>query len=90
MQYDSLAAFRADRTDIGKGPFAVVICEDRTEIGSTIDHVLGLGFRAVFMVAPADIGDAVVAERGDAPIHWVREPARRPDIAQDVISRRMS
>jgi hypothetical protein len=86
MQYESLAAFRADRTDFGKGPFAVVICEDRTEIGSTIDHVLGLGFRAVFMVAPPDIGDAVVAERGDAPIHWIREPARRPDIAQDFVN----
>ena len=86
MQYDSLAAFRADRTDFGKGPFAVVICEDRTEIGSTIDHVLGLGFRAVFMVAPPDIGDAEMAARGDAPLHWVREPARRPDIAQDVVN----
>jgi hypothetical protein len=45
MQYDSLAAFQADRTELGKGPFAVVICEDRTEVGSTLDHVFGLGFQ---------------------------------------------
>jgi hypothetical protein len=72
MQYDSLAAFQADRTELGKGPFAVVICEDRTEVGSTIDHVFGLGFRAVFMVAAPDICDEADDRADRTPLHTIR------------------
>jgi hypothetical protein len=87
MQYDTLAAFQADRTELGKGPFAVVICEDRAEVGSTLDHVFGLGFRAVFMVAAPDICDEADRDpRIERPLHTIHEPARRPDIAQDVVN----
>ena len=81
------AAFRADRTDIGKGPFAVVICEDRTEIGSTIDHVLGLGFRAVFHGRPRRISATRLWP--NAATHRSTgsgNPHAAPDIAQDVVN----
>ncbi len=86
MQFESIAAFQADRTEFGKGPFAVVICEDRTEVGSTLDHVFGLGFRAVFVVAAPDICDEITATQVERPLHTIRAPARRPDSAQEVVN----
>jgi hypothetical protein len=86
MQFETLSAFQADRTELGQGPFAVVICEDRAEVGSTLDHVFGLGFRAVFMVAAKDICDEAVATQTDRPLHVIHGSARRPGIAQDVVN----
>jgi hypothetical protein len=86
MRYDSLEDFRSDSTDHGKGPFAVVVCEDRSEVSSTLEHVLGLGFRAVFLVAVPEIGTDSLPGRDRVPVHVIRDRARRPDAAQDAVN----
>jgi len=86
MHFDSLTAFRADTSVFGKGPFTVLVCEDRTEVASTLDHLFRLGFRAVFLVAGQEVIDEVLPSREDKPIHTIRERTRRPDVAQDVVN----
>jgi len=85
-RYDSLAAFRADRGDPGRGPMAALICEDRTEVASTLDHLLARGFRAVYALAGPDVEDALLTGRGEAPVHIIRDRARRTGAAQDLMA----
>jgi hypothetical protein len=86
MHHDSLDVFRADRTDLGKGPFAVVVCEDRSEVESTLDHVLNLGFRGVFLVAPPDIDVARLTRDPGVPVHVIADRGRRPGAAMDAVN----
>ncbi|MCU4651328.1 glycosyltransferase family 2 protein [Roseibacterium sp. SDUM158016] len=86
MRYASLEEFAADRTDPGKGPFAVLVCEDRTEVQSTLDHLLGLGFRAVYLVASPDIGAEALVAREGVPVHVIVDRGRRPEAARDAVN----
>lgn len=38
-----------------QGPLAVIMAEDAVEVGSTLRHHLGLGFRSVLLLAPPDL-----------------------------------
>ena len=54
--YPSLAAFlRKARQVIGKGPAAVILVEDDTEVASTLRHHLKLGFCPVIAIMPEQI-----------------------------------
>ncbi|MGP1355023.1 hypothetical protein [Roseicyclus sp.] len=86
MHHDSLDAFRADRTDLGKGPFAVIVCEDRTAIDSTLGHVLNLGFRGVVLVAAPEIETARLGTDTGVPIHVIADRGRRPGVAMDAVN----
>ncbi|MEM7722688.1 MAG: hypothetical protein AAF376_09960 [Pseudomonadota bacterium] len=56
MDFKTFAHFQAaPGRQFGKGPFAMVIVEDQVEVTSTLEHVHSLGFRTVFVFAPADI-----------------------------------
>ena len=55
MRYSSLDDFiRHGAEALAKGPVAVVLAEDRIELGSTLRHHLDLGFRDVLAVMPAE------------------------------------
>ncbi|WP_370254818.1 glycosyltransferase family 2 protein, partial [Nioella sp.] len=87
MIHASLQAFSSHcaRQPLGKGPFAIVIAEDATELASTLDHLTHLGFRRIFLLAPDDV---------DLPDHLadpdlidvIRHPTRRPGTAQAAVN----
>jgi len=55
MRYSSLDDFmKLGAAALVKGPVAVVLAEDRIELGSTLRHHLDLGFRDVLAVMPAE------------------------------------
>jgi hypothetical protein len=86
MQFSSLEDFRSDRTDHGGGPFAVVVCEDRSEIDSTLEHVLSLGFRAVFLVGAPGTDAEALPRRDGVPVHVIQDRPRRRGAAQDAVN----
>ena len=56
MRYTSLSHFIRDgRAALARGPVALVIAEDPTEVESTIRHHQMLGFREVVLFAPAEM-----------------------------------
>ncbi len=64
MRYDGLKAFlRQDAGLLGRGPVAVIIAEDGTELDSTIRHHLGCGFsRLLVFAAPRQSIDPALEE----------------------------
>jgi hypothetical protein len=55
MRYTGLNDFlKRGAEALAKGPVAVVLVEDRVELGSTLRHHLALGFREVLVVMPAE------------------------------------
>jgi hypothetical protein len=70
MRHASLSAF-LDRQQAaaGAGPVALCLAEDDVELGSTLEHLLKCGFRAVVLLAP----DGVQIDPAlEARIHLVR------------------
>ncbi|SEQ07115.1 hypothetical protein SAMN05428995_102499 [Loktanella sp. DSM 29012] len=56
MIYDSLSAFlTASKGRLGKGPIALILLEDDTEVDSTLRHHLECGFRKVVAFGMPDI-----------------------------------
>jgi hypothetical protein len=56
MRHASLDALLDRKAEaLRKGPLAVVMAEDEVEVGSTLAHLLGLGFRDVILLAPDGI-----------------------------------
>ena len=57
MRHHSLEAFLETGADLlQRGPLAVIMAEDEVEVASTLRHHLDLGFRAVLLLAPPEIG----------------------------------
>src|SRR6056297_4329709 len=55
MRYTGLNDFlKRGAEALAKGPVAVVLVEDRVELGSTLRHHLALGFREVLVVMPTE------------------------------------
>ena len=53
MQYNDLADFLKNGADVlAKGPIALILVEDLTEVDTTIRHHLQLGFKQVLVFAP--------------------------------------
>ncbi|MCR8546650.1 hypothetical protein M4578_02325 [Salipiger sp. P9] len=54
MQYSGLDAFLKEANPaLGKGPVAMVFCEDETEIDTTLRHHMQLGFKSTLAFMPA-------------------------------------
>lgn len=87
MNHPSLDHFRshATRTPLGKGPFAMVIAEDATELDSTLDHVTNLGFRRTFLLVPEDVALPQTLADPDI-IDTIRHPTRQPGTAQAAVN----
>ncbi len=87
MEFKSLDKFRAAApSTFGKGPFAVLIVEDRVEFASSLDHLHSLGFKSIFIVAPDDITVPEGAISAKAAQHVIRHPSRRPGATEDVVN----
>lgn len=86
--YASLAEFRRlPRGGFGKGPFAILIAEDRVELASTLSHLMQLGFRHVFIAAPTGL-DISPETEGHAPntVSIIRAQTRRSDAAASLVN----
>lgn len=56
MHYPSLKEFLdKGKAALARGPVALILAEDETEVDSTLRHHLSCGFRAVILLAPADL-----------------------------------
>ncbi len=56
MRYASLDAFLTGQTSaLGKGPIAMIFCEDFVEIESTVRHHLDAGFLEVLLFTPPEL-----------------------------------
>ena len=87
MDFDNLDHFNAVRPGtFGKGPAALVIAEDRIEIGSTLDHVRSLGFRHVFVLAPPELLVPPAPEGALYQQHVIRARSRAPGAAQAAVN----
>ena len=87
MIHSSISSFAAQarRTPLGRGPFAIVIAEDRTELTTTLDHLTHLGFRRLFLVAPDDVD--LPDDIDDASIvEVIRHPTRQPGTAPAIVN----
>jgi hypothetical protein len=87
MIHSSISSFAAQarRTPLGRGPFAIVIAEDRTELTTTLDHLTHLGFRRLFLVAPDDVD--LPDDIDDASIvEVIRHPTRQPGTAAAIVN----
>ncbi|MDO5657360.1 MAG: hypothetical protein Q4G36_03435 [Paracoccus sp. (in: a-proteobacteria)] len=50
---DTLQQYLSTRpAELGKGPVAIILCEDRIELGSSFEHALQSGFRLVLALSP--------------------------------------
>lgn len=87
MKHSSLDQFRTEamRKPLGKGPFAVVIAEDATELASTLDHVTHLGFRRIFLLASEDVEMPKTVADPDI-IDIIRHPTRQLGTAQAAVN----
>ncbi|WP_025311832.1 hypothetical protein [Roseicyclus elongatus] len=87
MDFDTLEQFAGSAAGtFGKGPFAMVIAEDATELTSTLDHVQSLGFRAIFVVAPDGLAVPPPPATSEVVRHVIRHPSRRRGTAQKAVN----
>ena len=87
MNFDTLSSFKAaPASNFGKGPFAVLIAEDRVELASSLDHLHSLAFGAIFILAPDEV-EVPDGPKGTKCLqHIVRHPSRRPGATQDMVN----
>ncbi|WP_370632914.1 hypothetical protein [Hasllibacter sp. MH4015] len=87
MEHSNLTKFQALAPgELGKGPFAVLIAEDRVELASSLDHLHSLGFKGIIVVAPEEVEVPDAPADTTARQHIIRHPSRRPGVAVDVVN----
>ena len=87
MEFATLSAFRsAPASGLGKGPFALLIAEDRVELASSLDHLHKLGFRTIFVVAPDEMAVPAPSADATAAQHVIRHPSRRTGATVEVVN----
>ncbi|MBF9028889.1 hypothetical protein HKCCE3408_00655 [Rhodobacterales bacterium HKCCE3408] len=87
MIHGSLDDFaRARGLDLGRGAVALVIAEDATEIGSTVAHLIGLGFARVVLVAPDGLADPGQFGEAAERMIFVRHATRTPGTAMKAVN----
>ena len=87
MEYNSIESFKsASGSDFGKGPFALLIAEDRVALRDTLDHLHSLGFTGIFIAAPD--GMEIPTPTLDMPIttRVIRCASRRPGVATELMN----
>lgn len=87
MIYPSMNAFRSvPPGSLGKGPFAIVVAEDATEVTSTVMHALQIGFHRVFLVAPDGIAKPRDFEDAEPRVDIIRHRTRQAGAAQEAVN----
>ncbi|OAN70369.1 hypothetical protein A8B78_20770 [Jannaschia sp. EhC01] len=87
MNFDSLSSFKAaPAASLGKGPFAILIAEDRVELASSLDHLHSLAFKAIFILAPDEVAVPDAPEGAKCLQHIIRHPSRQPGATQAVVN----
>jgi hypothetical protein len=87
MEFGSLEQFCATRRGRwGKGPAAVMIAEDGVEIASSLSHLQKLGFRQIFVLAPAGLALPVTDAGDRAQTHVIRTCTRAPGVTQTAVN----
>ncbi|ABD53613.1 hypothetical protein [Jannaschia sp. CCS1] len=87
MNFETLSSFKAaPAASFGKGPFAVLIAEDRVELASTLDHLRSLGFAAIFLLAPDEMKVPDAPPDDPCTQHIIRHPSRQPGAAQAIVN----
>lgn len=87
MEFASFEKFRSsERGSFGKGPIAMLIAEDQVALAESLAHLRKLGFRSIFIVAPA--GMTLPTPPEDSPVkhHVIRHPTRQPDTVTTLVS----
>lgn len=91
----SLEAFARERRPLGgKGPVAILLAEDESELESTIVHHRAAGFSMIIVVAepwlvPPLVPEEDVCVAGElsaAPDHWIRAPLASRAAAADAVN----
>ena len=88
MILQSLDEFaRLPKGSLGKGPIAVMIAEDGVAVSATAAHLLGLNFRKLVLLAPAELeeANAIQAELGDRVV-LVRHPTRQAETVTRAVN----
>lgn len=87
MIFNTLSSFKAaPAKDFGKGPFAILIAEDRVELASSLDHLHSLAFKTVFVLAPDGLEVPDIPATAKGTQHIIRHPSRHPRATQDVVN----
>jgi hypothetical protein len=87
MEFSSLETFKATAgSTLGKGPFAVLLVEDRVEFESSLEHLHSLGFKSIFIVAPPEIIVPEAQKTAKAAQHIIRHPSRRPGATVEIVN----
>lgn len=87
MIYPDLSSFQAaPASEVGKGPFAILIAEDRVELASSLDHLHSLAFKAIFVVAPSEIEVPDAPKTSKSLQHVICHPSRAPGATQAVVN----
>lgn len=85
MQYPSLDHFLKDgKAALAKGPVAIILAEDQTEVATTLRHHITAGFETVLLLA--DDGIAVPPDL-DPLIHSIRHNVHESDAMIAVVNR---
>ncbi len=87
MRHPSLTEFLSKGTaTLGKGPVALIMAEDGTEVGTTLRHHIAAGFLRVLLLAPAEIEIPAEVETGIERIdHDVHAEGAMVDAVNRVI-----
>lgn len=84
MHYSGLTDFLArGRAALAKGPVAMIFAEDQAEIGSTLHHHLGLGFRSLLLLGDASLPPP---EALAPQVHHIRLDVHRDDAVPDAVN----
>jgi hypothetical protein len=84
MRYNTLEAFLTSRREVlAKGPIAIIMIEDQTEVESTLRHHLDIGFRHVLMLAHNEI---TVSAEVEALVHRIRYDVHAPEALTTAVN----
>lgn len=87
MNFQTLSAFKAaPAMSFGRGPFAVLIAEDKVELASSLDHLHSLAFKAIFVLAPDEVDVPEAPKDAVSVQHIIRHPSRQPGATQAVVN----
>ncbi|MBY4894773.1 hypothetical protein KUL25_18605 [Rhodobacteraceae bacterium N5(2021)] len=87
MNFDSLSSFKAaPDASFAKGPFAILIAEDRVELASSLDHLHSLAFKAIFILAPDEVAVPDAPKGAKCLQHIIRHPSRQLGATQAVVN----
>ena len=87
MLYPDLPAFLASaKTVLAKGPIAIIMAEDATEVDTTIRHHLVAGFKSVLLLSPDEI---LIAPELAAKIHRITHNVHAEGALPDAVNRLM-